>query len=106
MQSKTRSKNNSRPDAQTLAPAKQNASQSSPKEPPKWPTINSKPLPELRASASRKSATCLFLKENLHVEGQNHLFRDAFRLAGANVSASGPPEVLCFIRVSVFASLT
>ena len=36
------------------------------------------------------------------MEGQNNLFRDAFRLAGANVSASGPPEVLCFIRVSVF----
>ena len=35
--SKTRSKNNSRPDAQTLAGAKQNASQTSPKEPHKWP---------------------------------------------------------------------
>ena len=102
MQSKTLSKTHSRPDAPTLAGAKQNASQGPPKEAQKLPKINSKPLPEFRASAFRKSATCLFLKENLHVEGQNHLFRDAFRLAGANVSASGPPEVLCFIRVSFF----
>ena len=36
MQWKTRSETSSRPDAQTLAPAKQNASQSSPKEPQKW----------------------------------------------------------------------
>ena len=102
MQSKTQSKTHSRPDAQTLAPAKQKASQSSPKVPQKWPTIHSKPLPEFRASACRKSVTCLFLKENLHVEGPNHLFRDAFRLAQANVCASGPPEVLCFKRVSIF----
>ena len=104
MQSKTLSKTHSRPDAPTLAGAKQNASQGPPKEVQKLPKIHSKPLPEFRASAFRKSATCLFLKENLHVEGQNHLFRDAFRSAGATVSASGPPEVTGFKGVSIFAS--
>ena len=46
----TRLKTHPRPAAQTLAPAKQNASQSSPKEIHKLSKHNSEPLPEKRLS--------------------------------------------------------
>ena len=36
--------------------------------------------------------------EHLHVEGPNHLFCDRCRSAGANVSASEPPEVPMFYQ--------
>ena len=36
-------------------------------------------------NAWRKSATCLFLSGILHVEGQNRVFCNDFRVAGADV---------------------